>query len=149
MKGGSRENQVFAHCDLLIAEEAPGYFFGGGRHGHLPVFGERGFKFSAFLCHRCFEGQVQFSRKRKRCRVTREIGAVEALEENGSAVGFGKVLGNAGPDELAGGVGHAAADDEAFGTALLHHLCEEEGVQFGGSVRYGETRVSIAVRVNF
>ena len=70
-----------------------------------------------------------FSEERKKS------GAVEALEEEDFAFGFGKVLGDAGPDELACGVCHAAADDEALGTALLHHLFEEEGVQVGGSVR--------------
>jgi hypothetical protein len=63
-KGGTKrfgpENQVFAHCYLLIAEEAAGYFFGGGCHGHLPVFGERSFKFSVFLRRRGYEGQVSF-----------------------------------------------------------------------------------------
>ena len=69
--------------------------------------------------------------ERKVCSFSEErkkSGAVEALKEEGPALGFGKVLGDAGPDELACGVGHAAADDETFGSALLHHLFEEEGV---------------------
>lgn len=39
-------------------------------------------------------------------------GAVETLEEKGSAFGFGEILGYAGPDELAGGVGsmHLSVD---------------------------------------
>jgi len=64
----------------------------------------------------------------------REIGTVKALQEKISSFDFGEIFRNAGPDELAGGVGHAAADDEAFGTALPHHLFEEEGVQLARGV---------------
>lgn len=61
--------------------------------------------------------------------------AVKTLQEEIFPFDFREVFGNTGPDELAGGVGHATADDEAFGTALPHHLFEEVGVQFGGSER--------------
>lgn len=59
------------------------------------------------------------------------------------------MFGDAGPDEVAGGVVHAAADDEAFGSGLFEHLAEKVGVEIGGGVFYGETRVSISVRLDF
>ena len=71
------------------------------------------------------------------------------MEEDLPALGFGEVLGNAGPDELAGGVCHGAANDEALCSGLFKHLAEKKGVQIGRGVFYGETRVSISVRFNF
>jgi hypothetical protein len=48
-----------------------------------------------------------------------EVLALETVEEKLAALGFGEVFGDAGPDELAGGVVHEAADDEAFGSGLF------------------------------
>lgn len=66
-----------------------------------------------------------------------------------AALGLGEVFGDAGPDKGAGGVVHAAADFQALGTALAHHLLEEEGVQLWRGVCDLETRVSIAGGIDF
>lgn len=71
------------------------------------------------------------------------------MEKDLPALGFGEGFGNAGPDELAGGVRHGAANDETFRSGFFEHLAEKLGVQIGRGVFYGETRVSISVRVNF
>ena len=75
--------------------------------------------------------------------------AIESLHEEIFPFDFREVVGNTGPDEFTGGVGHLAADEETLGTGLLHHFPKEVCVQVGRGVRYGETRVSISVRFNF
>jgi len=62
--------------------------------------------------------------------------AVESIQENLTAFLFGDVAWNSRPDKLAGGVSHAAADDEAFGSGLFHHLPEKVVVQIRRGVSY-------------
>ena len=71
-----------------------------------------------------------------RMSVDFDFAAVEAVEEDLPAFGFGEVLGDAGPDELPGGVCHVAADDEAFGSRLFEPLAEKVSVKIGPGVSY-------------
>jgi hypothetical protein len=61
--------------------------------------------------------------------------AVEAFKKELAALGFGEVFGDAGPDEFPGGIGHPAADDEAFLSGLLQHFAEKEVVEIRRGVR--------------
>ncbi len=70
---------------------------------------------------------------------------VEAFKKELATLGFREVFGDAGPDEFAGGIGHPAADDDAFLSGLFHHAVEEMFVQIRRGVVYGETCFSGAV----
>jgi len=58
------------------------------------------------------------------------------VEEELGTFWLGEVFWDTRPNELAGGVSHAAADDEALGSGLFLHFAEEVGVEICWGVSY-------------